>query len=160
MAAKLDVSTVMAGRIVEVLRASSTLNALLFSKTAALSPFDYRIYIDQDELPEGPIREVLPRILVASFSVPFETEQPSADSSDLYATVGVTVHSLAEAKERDLAERLNAEVRDILVSTPLSNASIIASGLVPESTMRPMREVSFRNAWRYSTGFRAQAGVL
>lgn len=160
MVAKLGVDTVMTGRVVEVLRASSVLNALLFSKRAAVNEFDLRIYMDLAEIPDGPAREVLPRILVATFSVPFDTENKAADSTDLYATVGVTVHCLSEPKERDLAERLCAEARDILVSTSLSNASMIASELVPEGTMRPVRETAFRNAWRYSVGFRAQAGVL
>jgi hypothetical protein len=158
--AKLDTSTVMTGRVVSLLRSNGSINALLFGSNPSVGPFDYRIYDDQAELPEGPTREALPRIIVASFSVPFDTEQSASDSTALYQNVAVIISCLAEEKDRLLAEQLHAEVRDILVSTSLTNASIIASVLVPTSTMQPAREPAFKNAWRFTQEYRCQAGVL
>lgn len=160
MVAKLAVRAIMTGRITDVLRADNNLNGLLFSTKSSVHVYDFRIYDDKAELPEGPIREALPRILIAVIGTPFDTESANADSINLYNNVAVFTHILVEEKEKVLGETIDAEVRDILVSTSMTNAVIIASVLVPSGTMQPVKETSFRNAWRFTSEYRAQAGVL
>ncbi len=162
MVAKLSVGTVFTGRIVAELRGNATITGLLFSTRASTQTLDLRVYDDQVTFlgPLEPLREVLPRILVANITSPFDTENANADSTDLYENVVVFIHVLVEQQEKMLGETIAAEVRDILVSTSLSNATIIASVLVPGGSMQPTRETAFKNAWRFSNEYRAQAGVL
>jgi hypothetical protein len=156
-----DVRYVLVGRIVEVLRGDPALNTLLFPPGAdAVGPDDRRIYAENVELPEGPIRSVLPRILVAAIETPFPAEQAAADGPLPYADCLVWTHIFVEADRPQLGEAISARVRDILISTPLSDSRIIASALVPSGTRQPVREVAFRNAWRMSREYRTQAGVL
>lgn len=157
---KLSVALVMTGRIVDHLRADGTIQSLLFQTRPPVSTFDDRIYDHQAELPDGPEREVLPRILVAVLETPWDTEQYTADSSDLYRDIRVITHVLTEARERQLGEAIDARARNLLVSTSLSNATIMASVLVPDGVRQPVRESAFRNAWRFQSEYRAQAGVL
>lgn len=148
------------GWAVMALRGDSALGVLLFRDRPAVSSLDLRIYQDDAELPDSAVRETLPRIVVAYMEVPWAVEQESADILG-NGDVTLIVNVLAEAEQRNLADALMGRARDILVSTPVSGPSIIGGRLVPQASLRPVREVAFRNAWRLQQEFRsAQVGVL
>jgi hypothetical protein len=150
------------GRLVSVLRRDAELVSLLFEQRPSVSPADLRVYQADVHLPDAdPAREVLPRIIVAVRESPWEVEQRDAESSTPAARCVVTIHVLAEADQRRLAEQLAARIRHVVVSTPLSDSSIIVAELVPESPRSPVREVAFRDAWRLTREYRTQlVGVL
>lgn len=157
---KLDHNIEFSRRVVEVLRADSTLNTLLFQTRGSVSPLDLRIFEAHADIPDDTVREVLPRVLVHTIGAPFDTEQADADYVTPYGDVVTFIHVIVERQYRMLGEEVQATIRDILVSTPLSDGSMIASVLVPEGSFEPVRESSFKDAWRLSRSYRAQAGVL
>lgn len=156
-----DVGYELTGRIVAMLRGDTELHGLLFSTRPSVDPQDARIYQANVELPEGAVREVLPRILVDATENPLATEQRDADLVSPQAGVSVFVHSFVEADQRQLGEQINARVRLVIGSTQASDSRIIAAELVPTGAMAPVREVAFRNAWRFTRSYRSPlVGVL
>jgi hypothetical protein len=157
---KLDHNIEFSRIVVYALRADADLSTLMYQTRARVSPDDVRIYEAHAELPDGPEREVLPRVLVHTIGAPFDTEQAAADYLTPYGSVQTYIHVIVERPYRMLGEEVQAVIRDILVSTPLSDGSMIASVLVPDGSFEPVKEPSFKDAWRLSRQYRAQAGVL
>jgi hypothetical protein len=147
------------GRIVEVLRADAALNEMLFRLSAPVHAMDTRVYSAYVDLPEEPpIRSQLPRVLVeaAQIAKQYEQDVPEQPLGD----VPVWLHTFAPVSNSQLAEELDARVRFVLTSTPLSTPRIIASGLVLVGQRRRTRETSFP-AWRITRQYRAPlVGVL
>lgn len=150
-----DVGYELTDAIVTLLRGDSELNALLFTVTPRLDVNDDRVYDAGVELPEGPIREVLPRILVDVSTYPYDVEQKVADGSSPLGSADIDLITLVDADYRELGESLYARERELIASTSLEGSTIICAELVPQGLRRPVREVAFRNAWRLTLAFRA-----
>lgn len=156
-----DPAYALTGRLVDILSADAEHQRLLFSVTQATDTFDTRVYQSNVELPEGPIREVLPRVLVECASQPFNAEQSAIDAAVPQASVNVSIFTLVDADYRELGEALHARQRLVIASTPISDSHIIAAALVPTGLRVPVREVAFRNAWRFTHEYRSQlVGVI
>jgi hypothetical protein len=147
--------------IVALFRFDTELQALLFSLQPRIDENDDRVYSATAQLPDGPIREVLPRILIDAVGVPYPVEQRSADGSVPLAGVTIDLFTLVDADYRDLGEALHARERELMASTWMESSHIICGELVPLGPRNPVREVAFRNAWRLHHQFHAPlVGVI
>lgn len=147
------------------LQASSVVHELLFPpwNDHPVASTDWRVYratVDFSRLADGPlIAQQLPRIYVAASVSDTGWEQEDIDAAS--GPASLWVHCLV-AKENYLhGDKLEMTVRGVLLSTPLIDARIIASGLYPVGQRREERESSFNDAWRFTSEFRVgNVGVL
>lgn len=139
----------MTGRLFRMLTADAPLQALLFQYRPRVDEWDDRIYAaDGETPPEGSAaREVLPRIIIDVTAVPVDVEQADGDR---LARLIVRLNAIVEADQRQYGEEISARVREVVITTPLSDGVISAAALVPTAVPRPIRETGFRNAWRFA----------
>lgn len=157
-------------RLVELFRADATLSAspggLLFPAYAPQKDalpggaVDRRVYGSRANLPEDPaFRESLPFILVETLE---EALNPQEQTMELLnGPVVAFIHTVADKQDEELAEQISARCTTLILSTVLSNARIIAAGLVPDGPSRRDHISVFNDAFTVVSRFRsANVGVL
>lgn len=153
-------ATAMQRALVELLRADVGLQALLFPVVwPSRSSDDFRVWGMNSDLPEGMLlRDPLPVVLIEAMSYPADREQVS---EVLEGEVIVTTHSQAPRQYEALAAQVDAYVAQLIVSTQLSDARMIAAALVPDGQTRKERIGAFDDAFDFQSRYRSpNVGVL
>ena len=155
-------------RVVELLRADVTLcssvvgsEGLMYQLTPRLMVGDDRVYSAYVELPENSqLRSALPRIHVETRQDEFMTEQ--IDAAVPAASVTIWVNTIVPADREQLGEQIDARLRVVLMSTGLTSARILASGITVDAERRQkVREAALGGVWRITSVFRSRlVGVL
>jgi hypothetical protein len=146
-------------RIVELLRADGALcsdaNGLLFPDYAPrIDETDVRVYESSVQFPTShALVYALPRLLIEVVERAHDYEQE--DPHVLQGPVRVWVHTVTAKEDSERAERIDAYVTTLLLSTWLSDASIIAARLSRDGDRRRGRIEAFNGAWEIVTGFSA-----
>lgn len=147
-------------RMIEVLRADSALQELLFPlwNPTPVSPDDTRVYGSRPKIGNPKLLVVLPRIIVECQADTHDFEQ---NDITLSAPINVWLHSLTPKDQYDHAELMDARIRTIFGSTGLSNSRIIGADLYDVGGRRYFTETSFNDANRIVSEFAvASVGVL
>lgn len=153
-------ATAMVRAIVEKLRADSGLQDLLFGTAwPSRATDDHRVWSMDADLPEGTtLRDPVPLVLIEAGQYPMPREQVA---EVLEGEVTITTHSQAPRQYEATAERIDAYVERLLVSTQWSDARMIAAALVPDGLRERRRVSSLDDAWDILNRFRSPSvGVL
>ena len=96
----------MTGRLFRMLTADTDLQALLYRYRPRVDEWDDRIYAaDSENPPEGSAaREVLPRIIIDVWGVPYEVEQAQGDA---LSRLMVRLNALVEADQHHYGEEID-----------------------------------------------------
>lgn len=151
----------MTRRLVEVFSADSALQSLLYPEWASpkQGPNDTRIYGAHADIRDIALLTILPRVIIDLQLLSNNWEQEDEDTNS--APVEVHIHSFAPKDQYDTAEKIDSRIRTIISSTYLTNSRIIASELVQNGPKRRSVETRFEDAWRLTTGYKAEnVGVI
>lgn len=147
--------------LVELLRGDAGLQLLLFpAGSESRQSDDYRVYGMNSDIPEGiELKDPVPTVLVECDGYPMDREQVAPV---LEGEVAVTTHIYVPKQDEALGAQIDAYVAQLLVSTQLSDARMIAAVLIPERlTGRKARIGAFDDAFDFQSGYRSPSvGVL
>jgi hypothetical protein len=134
---------------------------LLFpSWSPRLDVADYRVYSRYANLPEIPqVKQALPRITLDARWTPHQYEQEQVGT--LHGPVTVYLHVTVPRDREEYGDLLTATAINLVLSTPLSSARIIAAELALTSDVSKEPITAFNDAWEQIAVFRSQSvGVL
>ena len=140
--------------LIDALRADTATHDLLFPVWAEqVGPDDLRAYDAHAELPTGPIRTALPRLML---DVRWQAHDLEQEGDNLHGPVMVTLYGIVPRAHKEHGEALIARAVRVLLSTQLSGARIIAANLYQTTAIVPAERLeSFDGAWQYRCEFRS-----
>jgi hypothetical protein len=143
-------------KVVAMLRADAALSngstGLLYAIETMVDANDYRVWSVDTQFPSDP-NVILrwPRIMVEAVGGANNYEQDDPDV--LVGPVRLSLHTVAPKDQEELAERIDAYLNRLVLSTWLSDARIITARLVLSAERRKVRVPVLNGAWQITSGF-------